>query len=112
MSTDSEDLSLRVRRWISVADIISLAVTLAVFAAGYGRLSGQMESMTLAMQELQRRDMTPGAAVAISAMQARDQAQDAQLEQLREDSIEYRREVRAALERIEARLEELNRRSK
>ena len=98
-----------VQHWVSVGDVIvliaSVVTTVAGLAFTYGGLSRDVDALREQVSLLQQRDMTPGAAQAVAAMRAVDSAQDQAIEQIREDSVEFRREVRASLERIEAKLD-------
>lgn len=93
------------RRWISVGDVLTLVVSLTVMAFGYGRLSRDVESLTRAMEELQMRDMTPGARAQLSAIQATDAAMQQQINDLRVEMREERREVVEAITRMEAKFD-------
>lgn len=106
MSEQDEDHPHRIlQRWVSLGDILVLVSALIVFAFGYGRLSRDVEALTRAVMELQSRDITPGAASAIASINATINAQENQIERTRMDSMEFRREVRESLARIEAKLD-------
>ena len=103
METD-EDLKT-IRRWFSIGDILTAIAMLAALAASYGSLSARLDGMARDIQEMQERDITPGARTEIAGLQAKDIAQDAQIQELRESLREQRREILESLARVESKLE-------
>lgn len=104
------------RRWISVGDVIGLCLSLVALGVTYGKLSTDVqhtnetiESIALAVAELQSRDITPGARAQLSAVQATDAALQQQVNLLREELRSQRAEIIGSLERVERRLEEHDR---
>lgn len=98
------------RRWVSMGDVLVMLTSLSVFAFGYGQLSRDVASLTRAMQELQARDITPGARASIERLIAKDIAQDEALAEIRIEAREQRREIMEALARLETKLENHDRR--
>lgn len=98
---ESEESPTHFARWISLGDIITLAASLAIFAYGYGSLSRDVDALRVDVQQLVSRDITPGARSALSAMTARDQAQDEQIGDIRTELRDQRREMIERLARIE-----------
>lgn len=102
------------RRWVSMGDVLVMLTSLSVFAFGYGQLSRDVASLTRAMQELQGRDITPGARASIeritASVTAQEAAQNAQISELRIEMREQRREIMESLARLEAQLDNHDRR--
>lgn len=99
MSEHEEDSPQpRFRRWMSVGDMITLAVTVVAFAFGYGSLSKDVDTIKTDVASLKARDITPGAERRIAVLEM-------QVAQQRIDSQDWRREVREQLDRIEAKVE-------
>ena len=100
-----------VQHWVSVGDVIvliaSVVTTVAGLAFTYGGLARDVNALSNQVKELseQQRQMTPPAAQAIASIQATDQALGRDIERLQAADLELRREVRDALERIEAKLD-------
>jgi predicted nucleic acid-binding Zn-ribbon protein len=108
---DADDKHLLAKHF-SLGDIISLVTLLVVFAAGYGRLESQVTGMQAQLRELTEREITPGAATRLATVETEQAAVRRELIQARDDSMEFRREVRQSLERIEAKLDNHDRSSK
>ena len=100
---DEEDGHV-LRRWISVGDILVLFFSALGLAVSYGKLSSDLESVTREVRDLQTRDITPGARSALSAIAARDEAQDEQISDIRLELRDQRREMIERLARIESAL--------
>jgi predicted nucleic acid-binding Zn-ribbon protein len=88
-----------------MGDVLTLVISLSIMAFGYGRLSRDVEALSTAMGELQRRDITPGARSQIAAIAVQDAAMQQQINDLRAELREQRREVIASLDRLEAKLD-------
>jgi hypothetical protein len=88
----------------SVGDIVSLVTLLFVFAVGYGRIDTTVSSLIRQVEVLNARDITPGAAMRLAAFEAEQESLRRDVSEARDDAIEFRREVRASLERIETKL--------
>lgn len=96
----------------SVGDLLTAAAMLTAIVLSYGSIradvrevQAQNTQLAAAIMELQRREITPGAAVRLSAVEAEQGAMRREMLQARDDSIEFRREVRDALARIEQKLD-------
>ena len=76
-----------------------------VFAFGYGSLSKDVEQIKAAMVQIQARDITPGAQAKIGVLEAKQAATDRDIARLRDDSADFRAQIRAQLDRIESKLD-------
>jgi len=101
------------RRWVSLGDVISLALSIAAIGVTYGNLSADLrhtnetvDAAISAIRELQERDITPGARSSIAALVAKDSAQDQAITELRIEIRDQRREILEALTRVEDKLED------
>ena len=101
------------RRWVSLGDVISLALSIAAIGVTYGQLSADLrhtnETVDAAMQavrELQNRDITPGARTQLAAIMATDQSLQQQVTDIREEMREERREIMEAIARVESKLDQ------
>ena len=101
---DSDEKHFLIKHF-SVGDIVSLVTMLFVFAVGYGRIETTVSNLTRQVEVLNARDITPGAATRLAALEAEQVALRRDVIQARDDAIEFRREIRASLERIEAKLD-------
>lgn len=97
------------QRWISMGDILVLLFSALGLAVSYGKLSSDLASVTREVRDLQNRDITPGARSALSAITARDEAQDDQIADVRLELREQRREMIERLARIETALSDHDR---
>ena len=105
---DPEDQKV-LKRWFSIGDVLTVMAMIAAIAISHGRQSARLDSLSQAVQHLQSRDITPGAAQRIDVLEERDLARQRELAAMREDAAEFRTEVRASLVRIEAKLDEHDR---
>ena len=101
------------RRWVSLGDVISLALSIAAIGVTYGQLSSDLrhtnetvEQAMAAVTELQQRDITPGARTQLAAIVATDQALQQQVTDIRNEMRDQRREVVEAIGRVEAKLDQ------
>ena len=106
---DPEDQKV-LKRWFSIGDILTVAAMVAAIAVSHGQLSARVASLTAAVEELQQRNITPGAAQRLESLEARDIARQRELDAMRSDAAEFRRDMREALARIEAKLDNHDRR--
>jgi len=88
-----------------MGDVLTLLISLTVMAFGYGRLSRDVEALTRAMEELQGRDITPGARAQLSAIQATDAALQQQVNDIRVEMRDQRHQIMDALARVEEKLD-------
>lgn len=93
------------RRWFSIGDVLSAVAMLAALAASYGALSARLDSLSLDVQELRARDITPGARTELARIDQRDAAQDDALRELRAELRLQRAEILGALARVEQELQ-------
>ena len=105
------------RRWVSLGDVISLALSLTALGVTYGQLSTDVrhtnetvEALAVAVSALQERDITPGARAQLAAIQSTDQALQAQVNDLREELRESRRELLDEVRLISEKLDRHDRR--
>lgn len=94
-----------IKRWFSIGDILTGVAMLAALAASYGSLSARLDSLQMDINDLQSRDITPGARSEIATLQAKDVAQDAAIQELRLQLREQRSEILQSLQRLETKLE-------
>jgi hypothetical protein len=104
MSEEEEPVHF-LRRWISFGDILTMVASIAIFTGGYTSLTKDVDQIKVQLADIQKRDITPGAAVRLSAVEARDTATERDVQQMREDSAVFRAEVRAQLDRIEDKID-------
>jgi hypothetical protein len=100
---DSDEKHFLIKHF-SVGDIVSLVTMLFVFAVGYGRIETTVSNLTRQVEALNARDITPGAATRLAAFEAEQESLRRDMTEARTDAIEFRREIRASLERIENKL--------
>ena len=103
---DHDDDLNAIKRWFSIGDLLSAGALLVAIAVSYGSMSSRLDNLSADINEIQRRDITPGAATQIAAMQARDAAQDAAIQELRLQLREQRSEILSTLQRVEERLQQ------
>jgi acyl-CoA reductase-like NAD-dependent aldehyde dehydrogenase len=101
---DSEEKHV-LQKWVSVGDIVTLLVSLAVFAYGYGRLSADVSTLARDINTLQGREITPGAAQKIAAIEAQVQAVERAHAEAARMASEDRRDILNRLDRMEAKLD-------
>ena len=101
------------RRWVSLGDVISLALSIAAIGVTYGQLSADLrhtnetvDAAMSAVRELQSRDITPGARTQLAAIMATDHALQQQVTDIREEMREERREIMEAIARVETKLDD------
>lgn len=94
-----------VQKWISLGDVVVLCASILGLAVSYGKLSADLAAVAREVQEIQARDITPGARAALGAMTARDEAQDEQIADIRIEMRETRREIMQSLDRLEQKLD-------
>ena len=116
MDTDDTDGHF-LRRWVSLGDVISLALSLTALGVTYGQLSTDVrhtneavESLTSSVRELQERDITPGARTQLAAIAATDAALQAQVNDLRDELRLSRSELLAEVRLISEKLDRHDRR--
>ena len=100
------------RKWVSLGDVISLALSIAAIGVTYGQLSSDLrhtnetvEQAMAAVRELEQRDITPGARSQLAAIVATDQALQQQVTDIRNEMRDQRREVVEAIGRVEEKLD-------
>ena len=105
------------RRWVSLGDVISLALSLTALGVTYGQLSTDVrhtneavESLTMTVREIQDRDITPGARAQLAAIQSTDAALQQQVNDLREELRMSRAELLSEVRLISEKLDRHDRR--
>ena len=95
------------RKWVSLGDVISLALSIAAIGVTYGQLSADLrhtnetvEQAMAAVRQLEQRDITPGARSQLAAIVATDAALQQQVTDIRNEMREQRREVVDAIGRV------------
>lgn len=102
---DHDDDLSSIKRWFSIGDLLSAGALLVAIAVSYGSMSSRLDNLSADINEIQRRDITPGAATQIAAMQAKDLAQDAAIQELRLQLREQRTEILEGLNNIDRKLD-------
>lgn len=109
---DPEDTAV-LKRWFSVGDILTVATVLVGVGISHGSLSARQDAIRedqrvtrAAIEELQRRDITPGAREQAAILRQTDQALQQQITDLRIEMREQRSEILEALARVEAKLDD------
>ena len=95
-----------IQRWFSFGDVISLVAMLVALGVTYGSLSKDLETLRADVATLKAQRITPGAETALAGIQQRDQSQDAQLQSLREEMRDQRREILEGINRLDLKLEQ------
>lgn len=93
------------QRWFSMGDAISMIVTLVALGVAFGSLSKDVEVLREDLVAIKRQAITPGAQAELAAVHQRNASQDQQLAELREEMRDQRREILAALDRLEDKLD-------
>ena len=86
------------RRWVSVGDVLVMVTTLVVIGISFGTLSARLDAVADEVTIIRGRDITPGAERRISILEV-------QVAQQRMDSMEWRKEIRDQLDRIEQKMD-------
>ncbi len=94
------------RRWFSVGDLAGMIGTLIGLGVVWGNLSAELRVLQRDVTELQARDITPGARTQLAAIQATDTAMQQQINDIRQEMREQRREIIDSLTRVEAKLDQ------
>ena len=83
------------KRWFSIGDAISAAVTLVGLGIVWGSLSKDVQQLRIEMNDVKTvaRGMTPGAAEALAAIRVKDAGHDQEISELRTELRESRREL-------------------
>jgi hypothetical protein len=95
-----------IRRFVSMGDIIGLFLSLLVFVYGYGSLSKDVETIRANLTELNSRNITPGAQMEIAQLKAMEISQNAQINELRTDLRDSRRELLDEMRLVGAKLDD------
>ena len=103
--TEQQDELRTIKRWVSAETLISIVVMLLGLAVTWGSLSTRIERLQKDVQELQSRDITPGAREQAAALRQADSAMQQQIIDLRSEMRLQRAEILEALTRLEAKLE-------
>lgn len=109
MNNNNEEPAVEhlLRRWVSVGDVIVMVTSLLVLGVMWGSISRDVDRLSDEVQLLResQREITPGAENRIIALESRAAARDRELMTMREDSAQFRAEVRQSLQRIEDKLD-------
>jgi hypothetical protein len=87
--------------------VITLVVSISVFAFGYGALSQDVEQLRVAVSSIQNRGITPEAAVRITALESGARGVERETGQLRSDIERQRAEMNARFDRLETMIDNL-----
>ena len=90
----------------SMGNIITLVVSLIAVAVAFGVLTQKVDSNSDAILLLQQRDITPGAAMRIAAIESTVRAMQGNEDRQSIEATEFRREIRNSLDRIEAKIDQ------
>jgi hypothetical protein len=93
------------QRWFSIGDAISLVAMLVALGMTFGSLSKDVDSIKMNVAELRAQRITPGAEIAMATIRAKDDAQDKQLDALRQEMMMQRREILDGINAIDAKLD-------